>query len=77
MAALLRSTRYWEESWRLAEIFCHSNCSEKSSVKVGIKNSKRNKIIHVFFNMKVYIFNPGHMLQNKYTKSTQMLLIIT
>ena len=37
--ALLRSTR--EESRRLEETCCHSNCSEKPSANASVKNSKR------------------------------------
>ena len=31
---------YWEKSWRLEEICCHSNSSEKSSAKTDVKNSQ-------------------------------------
>ena len=33
---------YWEESWRLEETCCHSDSSEKPSVKADVKNSNDN-----------------------------------
>ena len=38
--ALLRKAKYWEESRRLEETFCHSNASEKPWAKTDVKNSK-------------------------------------
>ncbi len=32
---------YWEESWRLEEICCHSNSSERPSANADVKNYKR------------------------------------
>ena len=47
MTAFLRTARilrrhwdrseYWEESWRLEEIYCHSNSSEKPSANTDVK----------------------------------------
>ena len=36
---------YWEESWKLEETCCHSDSSEKPSVKDDVENSQRSKII--------------------------------
>ena len=30
---------YWEDSWRLEEICCHSNFSRKPVANAGVKNS--------------------------------------
>ena len=51
--ALLRRPEHWEESWRLEEICCHSNSSEKPSAYTDVKNSERvnynnNKNINLF-----------------------------
>ena len=40
--ALLRWPEYCEESWKLVEIFCHSNSSEKQSANVYVKNNNNN-----------------------------------
>ena len=29
---------YWEESWRLEEIYCHSNSSDEPSANAYLKN---------------------------------------
>ena len=36
---------YLEESWRLEEIWCHSDSSGKSSANPDVKNSQISKII--------------------------------
>ena len=40
MTALLRTSEYWEESWRLGETCCYSISSEKPSANGDVKNSK-------------------------------------
>ncbi len=36
---LVKGQEYWEKSWRLEEICCHSNSSERQSANADIKNS--------------------------------------
>ena len=38
-AALLRTVRILEESWRLQETCCHSNSSERPSANADVNNS--------------------------------------
>ena len=40
----IKTTEYWEESWRLEETCCHSNFNEKPSANAGVKNSQRSKV---------------------------------
>ena len=43
--ALLRSSEYGGESWRLEETWCHSDSDEELSANAGMKNSQKSKMI--------------------------------
>ena len=44
---------YREESWRLEEICCHSNSSERPSASTDVKNSNEQKIIIIMIITKI------------------------
>ena len=55
MTTLLRTTKYWEESWKLQETCCHSDFSEEPSANTDVKNSIRDEIIIIIIIIMIII----------------------